>query len=59
MAGALYYKKHSVVFVIDIYVVIMRFITVKKVRLLDSGLLLIKMVKLFIIEFVQIHVYDA
>ena len=29
MAGALYYKKHSVVFVIDIYVVIMRFITVK------------------------------
>ena len=31
MAGASYYKKHSVVFVIDIYVVIMRFITVKNV----------------------------
>ena len=30
MAGTLYYKKHSVVYVIDIYVVIMRFITVKK-----------------------------
>ena len=29
MAGTLCYKKHSVVFVIDIYVVNMRFITVK------------------------------
>ena len=34
MAGALYYKKHSFVFVIDIYVVIMRFITVKKSTIL-------------------------
>ena len=33
MAGTLYYKKYSVVYVIDVYVVIMRimrFITVKK-----------------------------
>ena len=31
MAGAyVYYKKHSVVSVIDIYVVIMKFIAVKK-----------------------------
>ena len=30
MAGTLYYKKHSIAFVTDIYVVIMRFIIVKK-----------------------------